>query len=79
MIFEQEPKSCLTLFVEVLGDAICAPHIKRWLLCSLPKKPEVAHTILNYCDQAYFLVMGMARKRGQTKLVAASSWDMVDP
>ena len=78
VIFEQEPTSFLTLFVEVLGDAVCLPHIKRWLLCSLPKKPEIAYAILDHCEQAYLLVTGMVRKWGQTKLVATGSWDMVD-
>jgi hypothetical protein len=79
VIFQQEPKSALTLFVEVLGDTVCAPHIKRWLLRSLPKKPEIAYAVLNYCEQAYLLVTGMARKRGQTKLIATPNWDAVDP
>ena len=70
--------SSLTLFVEVLGDTVCLPNTKRWLLRSLPKKPEIAYAILNYYEQAYFLVTRMARKRGQTKLVAAGSWDTVD-
>jgi hypothetical protein len=78
VIFEVEPKSVLTLFAEVLGDAICAPHVKRWLLRNLAKKPEVAYAILNYCEQAYLLVSGMSRKRSQTKLVSDGNWDAVD-
>ena len=78
MIFEQEPTSSLTLSVEVLGDAVCAPHLKRWLLRSLRKKPEIAYAILNYCEQVCLLVTDMAWKQGQTKLVAAGSWDMVN-
>jgi hypothetical protein len=29
VVAELEPKSSLTLFAEVLGNAICTPHIKR--------------------------------------------------
>ena len=63
VIFEPTPKSTLCLFAELVGDAITAPHIKRWLLRTLQRKPKVAYAILNVCEQAYLLALGQTRKR----------------
>ena len=58
MFFGLEPKSALTLFAEMVGDDVCAPVIKRWLLRALVKKPEIMYTILDYAKQAYLLALG---------------------
>ena len=78
VIFEPTPKSSLCLFAELVGNAITAPHIKRWLLRTLQKKPEVAYTILNVCEQAYLLASGQTRKRAQTLLFAQGDYASVD-
>ena len=78
VIFEPTPKSSLCLFAELVGDAITAPHIKRWLLRTLQRKPEVAYAILNVCEQAYLLASGQTRKRAQTVLSAQGNYALVD-
>ena len=78
MIFEPTPKSRLSLFAAMVGDVITAPHIKRWLLRTLQKKPEVAYAILNVCEQAYLLASGQTHKRAQTRLFTQCDWPAVD-
>ena len=78
VIFEPTPESSLCLFAELVGDAIIAPHIKRWLLRTLQKKPEVAYAILNVCEQAYLLALGQTRKRAQMVLFAQGDFASVD-
>ena len=78
VIFKPTPKSSLFSFTELVGDAITAPHIKRWLLRTLQRKPEVAYTILNVCEQAYLLASGQTRKRAQIILFAQGDYASVD-
>ena len=78
VIFEPTPKSSLSLFMERMGDATTAPHIKRWFLRTLQKKPEVAYTILNVCEQAYLIASGQMHKRAQTRVFAQCNYTLVD-
>ena len=77
--FEEDPKSALTLFAELLGDAICQPDVKRWLRRNEHSTPENAFSILNACEQAYLKVTKFVERRTQLAFIAVSNWEAVDP
>ena len=79
VFFEPEPKSALTLFAELLGDAICQPEVKRWLRRNEHSTPENAFAIFNACEQAYLHATKMVEKRTELRLVAAANWEAVCP
>ena len=62
----------------MVGDAICNPCIKRWLLSNVARKPEIAYAILNYAEQAYLLASGQTKKRALTKEVDKGDWAGVE-
>ena len=65
IFFEVSPKSACVEFIELVGDALCNPKIKRWVCTNEAKKPEIAYAILNIYKQAYLLAMGQTRKRAK--------------
>ena len=77
--FEENPKSALTLFAELLGDAICQPDVKRWLRRNEHSTPENAFGVLNTCEQAYLHATKMTERRTQLSLIAANNWEAVNP
>ena len=77
--FEAEPKSSLTLFAELICDAICQPDVKRWLRRGEHTTPENAFAILSVCEQAYLAATKQTERRAELALIAAGNWEAVSP
>ena len=81
IFFDAEPESTLGAFCVLLGNALCVPTIKRWVL--YPEggnsRYEVAYAILNTVEQAFLLATRMFWSRRAIMSVVAGNWADVDP
>ena len=77
IFFRDDPASTMMQFCELLGDALCVPTIKRWVLAQEKTHPEVLYGVLNSIEQAVICASGMTKNRFALKSVGDNDWAAV--